>query len=36
MHEVRRKKFGINDIRHKPGLKGAIGTFWPDKSQRIG
>jgi hypothetical protein len=35
MHEVRRKKFGINDIHHKPGLKGAIGTFSFDKLQCI-
>ena len=24
MHETRKKKFGIDDIHHKPGFKGAI------------
>jgi UDP:flavonoid glycosyltransferase YjiC (YdhE family) len=27
MHETRTKKFGINDIHHKPGVRGALGTF---------
>jgi hypothetical protein len=35
MHEVRREKFGINDIHHKPGLKGAIGTFWFDSLRSV-
>jgi len=28
MHETRTKKFGINDIHHKPGVKGACSTFY--------